>query len=195
MSTAKIISVNPGVKTRGAIFEEGKRYARAGRALLSCAVKRQSPTGFVDFITGIPARISRKISIKLLAMRLICGSRLVAVAMNALSEDTGDGTAMLELAAGISMATGLFTRIVSLAGATAFGLFAWFTAEAAGAVSADACLMAAFSAGCLMVAVMGPGLFSIDQMIRFLITGPSRRKTASRHSRSAQRLTYRAYWN
>lgn len=191
MDKAKIISVNPADWTRGEAALRNQKTAASRVAVLTKMVRTHKKSNFVDFITGISKDTNRSASSKLLLVRLLCGAIFITAAAMGLANGMPHSLSAATLAVGISIVSGFATRIATLGGALFFGIecHSLFIAE----MMPDAVLAGAFAAVALLLAVLGPGLYSVDQLIRRLVKG--------RHAPRIQRpdkqrpLTYRAYWN
>lgn len=193
MNSARIISVNPGLKTKGVLFEEGNRFAESGKRLIVNTVRHNRSLNFIDFITGIPRKATRAMAVRLVFVRIIFAVAFLAPSIYEISAGTYDMNSILYLVTGISMLCGIGTRVLSLAGVCMFGLIAYSGMGADITTAGISFWQPAVSAMlCMIMAVMGPGLYSADQIVRYFIKG-SKKSVSARSSK--QSLSYRAYWN
>ena len=156
---AKVISVNPGKKTLGRFWEEGLAGHEVGRRIIRTIAAPAKPAGYIAALTGISTDTGRTMSLNLL-LRLLLGCGMIAMAAMLLV-----GTVTVQVAAivaGVSILLGMFCRPVCIIASILFaittfngldaGMFQWETAVL-GVVS-------------VVFAVLGPGRFSVDQLIR-----------------------------
>ena len=170
MNRAKVISVNPAHKTLGSMLEAGLSPGTLGRRILaSTSVTPRNNTG-------------KSFSRKLLAIRFVIGSILIAVA---LCTATGYMSlpAIMATVAGASAIIGFLTRPVTAAAAVIAGRQA-VLAAIGGTIDDTAIFSALLYA---TIAITGPGLFSIDALIC--------KKTARKTRRTPRRdaMSYKAY--
>lgn len=191
MDKAKIISVNPADWTRGEAALRNKKNATSRVAVLTKMARTHKKSSFVDFITGISKGTNKSASVKLLLVRLLCGAIFITAGAMGLSNGMSEPLSAVSLAIGISIVTGLATRLATLGGAAFFGIqcHSLFISG----IMPDAVLAGAFAAVALLLAVLGPGLYSVDQLIRRLVKG--RHAPRIRRPEKQRPLTYRAYWN
>lgn len=157
---AKVISVNPGKKTLGRFWEEGLAGHEVGRRIIRTIAVPAKPAGYIAALTGISTDTGRTMSLNLLLLRLLLGCGMIVMAAMLLV-----GTVTVQVAAivaGVSILLGMFCRPVCIIASILFaittfngldaGMFQWETAVI-GVVS-------------VVFAVLGPGRFSVDQLIR-----------------------------
>lgn len=196
MGKARIISVNPGIKTIGELGLKSSRLARISRTIANSGIYKKSLfRKTINLLFGIDNRIDTRLSSKLMLLRVLCGvlmvsSVLVPMSPSAIvSLDFGPMPAMMCLL-GISLTLGFLSRLTSYAGA---GWFGYNLAMSIIHATPDA------SAGALMLlmlvfSILGPGMFSTDQLIRRGLFSLRRRILENRHRKGRRpELDYRAF--
>lgn len=182
MNRAKVISVNPAQKTLGSMLEAGLAPGTLGRRILATTSATPRALPVAQFLLGVGPKTGKSSSKKMLVIRLVVGSILIAVALFA---STGGMTfpAIVALAAGASTIIGFMTRPVNTAAAVIAARQA-ILAAVGGALDETAILSALLYA---TVAIAGPGLFSLDALMS---------KRPARKERPATRreaMSYKAY--
>lgn len=189
MNQPTVISVNPGEKTLGAINEEARRYetinARLAAQVAADVMATPAFKDTINFITGINADNVTGISGKLASLRLICSAALGYAAYLGMNVATISSTAMIINIAlcilSVSLLFGFGTRIISVVSLGIMGIFAF-----SGAIDMTDAIM--YSAPALLFVVMGPGIYSCDQLIRRAVLKVAKRKDTVRTS-----FSYKAY--
>lgn len=190
MNNAKIISVDPGIKTLGELNINEINLSRLSRTISNPGASRTSFKNVLNFIFGINSRNSQALSSKVLAFRIFAGSLFTALGAMAL---TGTGMAAVpELLSitccifGVSLMTGLLMRVLS-ACAVIVSLYCAYISFMSGAVDSFSLLTAitAFT-GCLF----GPGLYSSDSFIRRALYGIYRNMHRYDPERNADNLQF-----
>lgn len=182
MNRAKVISVNPAQKTLGSMLEASLAPGTLGRRILATTSATPRALPVAQFLLGVGPKTGKSSSKKMLVIRLVVGSILIAVAIFA---STGGMTlpAIVALAAGASTIIGFMTRPVNTAAAVIAARQA-ILAAVGGALDETAILSALLYA---TVAIAGPGLFSLDALMS---------KRPARKERPAPRreaMSYKAY--
>lgn len=165
MSNAKIISVDPGIKTLGELNINEINLTRLSRTI-SNPGRKSTFKNTLNMVFGINSRTDAGISSKMFGLRLIGGTLMTALGALSLS-----GSAMVALphmltvaclAFGISLLTGSFTRLISMATAC-IALFTAYTAFSAGSLDTVSLMTAMLGIG---ACVIGPGHYSADSLMR-----------------------------
>lgn len=192
MNEAHVISVDPGVKTLGEICVNNQRLARISRTLSAPGRRVVAPfRKIMNILFGINQKVNNQFSGKMMLLRFVCGVLFVASVLvpmdpaSILDLQFGVESAML-VGVGISLVLGLFTRLTALAGAVVFG-FQVYVALTAGIVEA---MPAAIMMLMLFFSVMGPGLYSVDSLMRKGLIKLSRTRA---RARKPVAFDYRAY--
>lgn len=196
MGRAQIISVNPGVKTTGEI---GSRYGKLARISRTIAPTVKTPkTMFykeLNLLFGLNKGVNTQLSVKLLLLRVVCGALMVLTVLlpmttNEIVSMQFAIESMVMCLLGVSLLLGFLSRITSYAG-VAWSGYNLVTSIMNGtpdmACGALMLLMLVFS-------VLGPGMFSADQLIRKSVMAA--RRTARQHRgkvKHSANLDYRAF--
>ncbi len=172
MNRAKVISVNPAHKTLGSMLEAGLAPGTLGRRILASTSVTPRTFPLVSVLLGVGKNTGKSFSRKLLAIRFVIGSILIAVALCT-------STGYMSLPA----IMGFLTRPVTAAAAVIAGRQA-VLAAIGGTIDETAIFSALLYA---TIAITGPGLFSIDA----LMCKKTTRKTNPVPRRDA--MSYKAY--
>lgn len=205
MSEAQVISVNPGMKTRG----ELGGMSRTGRKCLA-SISRciSSPTKtvvshkksrsfcrlIVDFLFGVSSKVSFTYSSKMLLVRLLTGVALILSQLLPISPEDILAMqipvdALIICCIGVSIVLGLFSRIASFGGATLLSI--WIAMSIMqGAIDMAAGWMALMM---LTNSILGPGLYSADQLMRKGILNLRARIVRKRRKAVKEAINYGAY--
>lgn len=192
MNQLNVISINPGESTQAALHQE----------LFDSAVRQYAPDAYshlfrtrdsfrdrTDFIFGISKGFSSANSGRILSCRILAASGLAAFALLALNPVSMAAMICLGMAAAIGL--GLFTRVVSFSAICAFGFLFWETFSQGEAM--PFMLLVPVVAG-LFFTISGPGLYSIDQLIRKSLLKMHKAYAQKRaDARAAERLSYKAF--
>ncbi len=195
MNDVQVISVNPTKKTLGEKLFKEESFARISRTI-SSGRKIASPLKkFLNVMFGLNPGVNRLVSVKMLALRIVCGSIMIASVLlpmspeSILALDFGPHSIIM-CALGLSLISGMLTRISSLAGIAWFGTLL-FNSMMDGTpdvlAGAIAMIMTVF-------VIMGPGNYSVDQLARRAMF-ISARRSSRRNNRTDKHETfgYRAY--
>lgn len=166
MNNAKIISVNPGIKTLGELNINEINLARLSRTISRPGQSSSYVKNILNFVFGLNSRVNTHFSSKMLALRVIAGTFMTGLGAMALIGSAAVAMphllAVAACALGISMLSGTFMRLVSVAVAItgAYSLYLSVTAGAADMTSVMVAMVACFGA------VLGPGHYSADMYLR-----------------------------
>lgn len=185
MKTPAVISVNPATKTLGAISEEAKMYDRPIAGIVSRITVTPRLKESLNILTGISTPAMTGASARIMTIRIVIGAALIISYAVVLS--SGNPTTILipALVLGISLLSGFLTRIVSVATMVCMILFV-----INGNAELPTALLTGFAA--FIFAVIGPGIYSIDQFLRKSIF---RRYMRNRrhHKQLRTNMNYKAY--
>lgn len=161
-----VISVNPGTKTIGDFNEEGRRYDKLSECLAATIAHKSQMEDFINFFTGIDSKTSSTKSVKLAVSRIAVGILFLTgsiIYFNSLPVAVG----VALFIAGISLVFGFYQRICCLCVGVTFALFA-FKGEFANINNSIISIIygCAIPLTLTFLAILGPGKFSIDQLIR-----------------------------
>lgn len=190
MNNAKIISVDPGIKTLGELNINEINLSRISRTISNPGAGKTSFKNALNFIFGINSRNSQALSSKVLAFRILAGTLFLALGAMTLTGTYATGVPELLgltcCAFGVSLIAGFFMRVIS-ACAAIFALYCSYISFMAGTVDSVS-LMTAITAftGCLF----GPGLYSSDSFIRRSIFGIYRNMHRYDPERNADNLQF-----
>lgn len=200
MSKVQIISVNPAKKTLGALHPELlEKVARTCR--IPAAPKPQSIfKTSVNTFFGINKGMTKAVSSRLLLTRVLLGVWFIISGITAGIDPFTINLSMLSTIFGGMLVLGILNRPASLAAAV---LFAISAVGAATDISGTITLQNFISSDpfailscilCISIAICGPGLFSVDQLIRrsmLHLARTIRKRNATR--KAERRLSYRAF--
>lgn len=205
MSSSRVISVNPAIKSLGARnIDIINRIARN----VHPAVNADPIDGFKVFIThvsGINKGVGTKLSSKLFWIRALVGVMMIASAISAGIDFRYFTYSNIELAIGIMIVLGLFTRIATLVG-MGFSIF-FFTVETPIMHATDSSQIIETMMHSpetmniiilMVIAILGPGRFSLDQLINFTLLKKHAQKLKTQKKKKEQkiaemRMSYKAY--
>ncbi len=207
MTDVKVISVNPGKKTLGAINSEFiARVARTCRPV-SLAIHTPRFKTVWNAIFGISKTATTAGSTKLLLIRCLVAVLLITTGVICIMKETDiypPAISVFNIIAGSMIFLGFFARIASLSG---FALYAYIATvsifkfhslvqvpEMLSGNIAPVALALTF----LILAITGPGRYCIDQILRKNIFRICKRLTFRRaerkkHHAAENRLSYKAW--
>lgn len=181
MKTPAVISINPGAKTLGAIYEEGVKNDNSFPALVSRITVTPRLKDTLNFLTGISTPQVNGFSSRLLLMRVITSALLIAAAV-LMFQSGGDMHVAIPMAVtGCSLVLGFMTRIVATG---TLGYFIFLSVN--GTMDPATVVIMGFVS--IVFAISGPGIYSVDQCLRKTIFRISRRNRIRRYQ---QRLSPR----
>lgn len=191
MSSINVISINPAQSAKSAlhpeVFERIAREYRVDREMtkINLSAKRS-----INFAFGISKRISRSMSVKLLAARAIAGVTMISFAVYQGLSIASFSMAWMMLILGSSLLCGLFTRFTSLISLAFFGYVGIMTAVTNATPDFAAIIPALIS---IIFMVAGPGIYSMDQIMRRGMFRYAKQHARSKAIKLAEnRLSYRA---
>lgn len=205
MGNARIISVNPGAKSLGASNPDMLKRLARGYRNATPEVSVVGPKAFADFIFGINRNVSSVWSGKLLGIRLLIGALLIVSALMSGVDFHYLLFSNVQLVVGIMFIVGLFERMAALVGIAFYLLFfiwdshlivANNTTEIVTAILHSTEIL--FVVLLIVGAVVGPGRYSIDQLMRRSIvnrikTSEAQKQAIRRQKEADARLSYKAY--
>lgn len=183
----KVISVNPNLKTLGALNPDlGFSIAFSEIQHSESADKLRSR---LNLLTGVNGKLSDVASSKILKVRFIFAAFMIMQALMMLVG--GNPTAaMMCVVVSLSCAAGLMMRICSVATAIICGYFMAISAIS-GVVDADFLMIAGSS---LIMAILGPGKKSVDAKMRLFAFKKLNARRIIRESEKHE-ISYRAFRN
>lgn len=185
MSSVNVISINPAKSAKSALHPEVfERIAREYSISRDTTKMNISAKRTINFIYGINKKIGKTLSINLLVARTIIAAALTAGTIwTGLSLIAFTPAWMMLILAG-SLLFGLFSRVISFGSALYFGCLA---------STAPEWMMIASAGVSFLFFLSGPGLFSIDQLLRRASFRYAKRRARSKAIKLAEnRLSYRA---
>lgn len=153
-----VISVNPGIKTPGAIREEGLRYDDFNTRLAATIAQKPQLENSLNLITGIGSMTASATSYKILSLRIILGVCFIAAAAYAFINVLMP-VALISVILSFSYIAGFGTRLTSLA---AIGFVGWLAYSEM--LSMEYSVIIALPA--LVMCILGPGIYSLDQICK-----------------------------
>lgn len=190
MNATQVISVNPGKKTIGELLLEARDNEPATHSIVATVARKPKGHSIMNALTGISSKASQSTSRRLLFLRVITATILGGLAWYSWYAGAEPMLFIPLIVLGGSLLTGFLTRIVSIGMLGTFVYFA-FLGFAAPVISGAL----AFTA--LVFAILGPGRYSIDQLIRHTaISAAKRRNSIPAAPRSAYphlKFDYRSY--
>ncbi len=183
MEQPTVISVNPGEKTLGAISMEGRSYDDLDARIAATVSATPESKELINFLTGIDTGKISSLSSKLLVLRVISA---IGIGYGAYQEylASGFGSILLLLTlgmVGLSLLFGFGTRLISTIGFIIIATLGF--KEVIPAMPAVIYAIPAF-----LFMIMGPGIYSSDQLIRKAIFKATKRAKETRTS-----FSYKAY--
>lgn len=191
MNNINVISINPAQSAKGALHPEVfERIAREYRVNRDTAKINVSSKRAINFLFGINKGITTRQSAALFSTRSILGLGMTACGIISGITLTAFTPATMMVVLGVSLFSGLFTRLTS---AAAMGVFGFFSAMSyLSGMMPDITVIASFAIALLFM-VVGPGRFSIDQIMRQAMYKSAKRRARARAIKLAEnRLSYRA---
>lgn len=207
MADVNVISVNPSKQTLGALnFEFMHKMARTCRPMAQAIHTPRFKT-VCNFIFGINKNVTPAWSAKLFFSRAIISAFFIAIGIIGIlsgAEGIRQAVSIFNIVIGGMLFLGFFARIASFAGfllnasiavSAALG-YTWSLSAASVATFEMAEVTQALLL--LIVAISGPGRYSIDQILRRAIFRKAKYQTLKRsrsikYKESAIRMSYRAW--
>lgn len=183
MKQPTVISINPGTKTVGAIKEEARKYDELSSRIRSTIAGAPCIKDTLNTFTGINRKKSRAVSGRLAFLRIIAGGFALTAAI-LLQSAVPTWAFICTLALGVSLILGFMTRLTTLATTIILGYLSYL-----GEVELVPGVALAFSS--LIICIVGPGIFSLDQIIRRSLFKANRNRSDNRHKKYS--TTYQAY--
>lgn len=183
METAQVISINPGIKTAGALHEEALAASSLSRRLLATAAQTPQLSETFNFITGVDDKT--EVSYKLTSARVLGGLALTAMSLSFFIQDGISALGIVQFALGLSMIAGLFTRMMGVAVAI------WGIVTSLSMGLADQPILFTALAGAV-AAIFGPGRLSLDFALRRRLLRLKHR-AADRRARRVSADSYKAF--
>lgn len=195
LAATQVISVNPSEKTLGEKLFNADRLADITR----CIVAPGESIGFswakfVNFFFGINKKVGAQLSAKLLLLRVIVGAAMISSVLVPMHPDAvmAFEFEMVEIPVlifGSTLVLGLFTRLTSAVAAAWFGYVTYITFTIGTFNMGEIALILAG----VNFAVLGPGRYGVDQLMRVGLKALSRKLQESRTPGKSATLDYRAY--
>lgn len=155
MNAAKVISINPSVKTLGEFNFSHQTLESVSRSLSNPGSSEISLKKTINFILGINSKATKTYSRNILITRVCAGISMILIALAGYSP-------VLLCLLGITLILGLFNRVSAFAGAVAFSSI-YFSLLPLGEIAEIYLALAALSG---IICYFGPGRFSIDMVIK-----------------------------
>lgn len=166
MNHAKVISVNPGLKTAGELNLSKFNLEGISRSISAPADKKASFKRRLDFFFGINAGVNSQFSSKMMAVRVMGAVILCGLALMSLFGSSAavlpHNAAVITLLFGVSLAFGLLTRMAAAICTLFFGI-SFVSALTAGSLDLTILFLGSCSA---LFMIMGPGMYSTDLLLR-----------------------------
>lgn len=185
MSSVNVISINPAKSAKSALHPEVfERIAREYNISRDTTKMNISAKRTINFIYGINKKIGKTMSINLLVARLLFAAAFIGGSIWMGLSTTAFTASWMMLILGTSLLFGFLSRGTSLVSALYFIVVAtnnpeWLTITSA--------------AVAIMFFISGPGLFSIDQLLRRSSFRYAKRRARAKAIKLAEnRLSYRA---
>lgn len=199
-----VISINPAKKTIGALHPELLERVAKGYKAMDDAMPKPHLKNFFNLFFGINKSVKAGWSGKLFAIRFFVAAYFLGIGIMSATSFPSADVPTLMICTGAMIFLGLFERVLSFAGFLLLGSIALTSALG---ISWDLQPIstpffneqAAFcSLFALILAIIGPGRYSIDQIMRHTIYAAAKRRQARRISRNAERaadmrMSYRAW--
>lgn len=186
MNTANVISVNPGRKTLGEV-NAPLYFERITRTIAQSHKIKKPGIGLLNFILGVNPAVNDSISWKLIALRSVYGIALSLLAGYFMLQGTANTATIAIAATGISLIFGIFSRLCALSCTSILIVLSVMGYMLTGTINTLQISIASFS---MIFAVLGPGKFSVDQLIRRSIIRMKKHHTTTKKSPT---LTYNVY--
>ena len=195
MNDINVISIDPSRETKASMHPElfrdfAKKYKDIRDSSVSIDAKPMARS-IINFLFGINKRVSTGVSVKLLILRVVIGSILIAYAGLSFEGNQPTLLTWTELILGASIITGFFSRIVSIAALSLIGYACFSDFLNLGTFDFSLTLPLLTS---VVFLIIGPGIFSFDQLFRCAFFRIAKRREHIRAIKLAQdRLSYKAY--
>lgn len=166
MNKANVISVNPGIKTMGELNIEEINLSRISRTLSNPGQVSSTFKNILNTTFGIDSNVTTHWSAKLAAIRIIAGLILLSTGILALTGGqlglAQHAMSIISIILGISLMIGFLSRIIS-AGAMIAGIVVMAECLSAGVLDPASATVAVSGA---VMGILGPGHYSVDQILR-----------------------------
>lgn len=168
MNQANVISVNPGIKTIGELRVNEHVARKISHAIANTAPQNSITfKSVIDFMTGINSRITGHLSMKIMMLRVVCGTLLLGMVLIPMSSANiydldFSVTEVVGIIAGFSIIFGAFMRVVCFGCASFLSYNLYIHVLNSGLE-----LSGLAEIGMLLIfTIMGPGMYCIDQLLR-----------------------------
>lgn len=207
MAQVDVISVNPSKKTLGAINIENIEQMAREYCPTTSSIKLPGFKSICNSIFGSTGTTSRLSSTKLVSVRLLSAIMLIGTSFCLTpAAKISFNVHLFAIVIAAMIAFGVFERLSSALAAVTFGVITALSIPAVGSfhdlipyLSNPNIFLGMFtSAMMLIVAILGPGKFSLDMILKRLIYGCVRNKIVD-YRRNAflreadKRLSYKAW--
>ncbi len=182
MNSPQIISINPGRKTVGERLQEARQYEPMVQSIVTSMARKPKCTSILNALTGISSKNMAGTSRRLLLLRFVTSLILGAAAYYTWYSGTDAPIFIPLIALATSLLLGFATRIVSIGIILTCGYFAVIGLE-----DPFVCVVLAFAA--MVFAILGPGIFSVDQCIRKAIFH-MRKRNRNRDCKNPEKLRF-----
>lgn len=187
---AMIISVDPGKKTLGRFWEEGLPYNGTVRQIIRTVSQTPSFGNPGSLLLGVGRKTSHSYAFMLLLIRVITGVAMIASGIFLSNAAASAALPIVLISAGTMLILGLLGRIASAATA-AFCIITLASALADGQAPAYLIAMLGVISGVtILTAILGPGVFSCDRLLRRAFIKMEHRRTLKNRAR---RCSYQAF--
>ncbi|MDE7441508.1 MAG: hypothetical protein K2M69_05010 [Muribaculaceae bacterium] len=185
MSSVNVISINPAKSAKSALHPEVfERIAREYSISRDTTKMNISAKRTINLVYGINKKIGKTISINLLVVRVLFAAALIGGSIWMGLSMTAFTASWMMLILGTSLLFGLLSRVTSLVSGVYFSVLAASNPEWLTIASAAVALLFFFA---------GPGLFSIDQLLRRSSFRYAKHRARAKAIKLAEnRLSYRA---
>lgn len=166
MNKANVISVNPGIKTMGELNIEEINLSRISRTISNPGQVSSTFKNILNTAFGIDSNVTTHWSAKLAAIRIIAGLILLSTGILALTGGqlglAQHAMSIISIILGISLMIGFLSRIIA-AGAMIAGIVVMAECLSTGVLDPASATVAVSGA---VMGILGPGHYSLDQILR-----------------------------
>lgn len=184
----RVISVNPANLTRGELHPEAWEASFKKVSEIVSGSKLPKSCEISNFIFGINRSTTRKKSSFLVLIRLVASALIITSAVMTFSSVAVPGLGYSLLALGLIAMFGICLRPLSAVAAGWTGYLAVTLVHGSiNPILAGVCLLS------IILAILGPGRFSIDSLLRRTVFNHERRRRNAARKAAEMRLSYKAF--
>lgn len=191
MSSINLISIDPAQSAKSALHPEVfERLARQCKVTAATKDITVSYKKVINSFFGISKKTTKKFSLTALTLRVVAAVALCSLSLSQGMDFSGFSISWIIAGLAVSLLSGCLTRLSSGVAFVASAFMAYSAFSATGMIEVLPIICMAFS---FLFLLIGPGLFSADQLLRKAMIKGARKNARRKANRLAERrLSYQA---